>query len=222
MNARISIRLIVATAAVVCLCTVADQTHAQTGGRQTARQVSGQQGGGQTPGTATGAQAIGSSAPSGAVTGQIGRSGDRMLQDVGAGNRTGGTGGIGGLGGLGGGRGIGGFGGMGGFNPFGANPFGANTASSKPAVRTRLINGVQPIATGTPGGPSSAATLPAPRTIVSSPVSKIVNGYAIEVSDGVATLSGVAKSDRDRRMAELLVKLEPGVNQIENQIVVAP
>lgn len=171
---------------------------------------------GQAVGAGTGAQAIGSNAPSGAVTGQIGRSSDRMLQDVGTAG-TGGAGGLGGLGGLGGGRGLGGFGGL---SPFGANPFGTNNAAAaKPSIRTRLVNGIEPLA-NVPQGAISAGM--APRQISSAPVSRIVNGYSIAVVDGVATLSGVAKSAKDRRMAELVLKLEPGINQIDNRIVVAP
>lgn len=41
-------------------------------------------------------------------------------------------------------------------------------------------------------------------------------------SDGVLTLSGVAQSEDDRRLAEAFMRLEPGVRQVVNQIVVAP
>ncbi|HBJ39184.1 MAG TPA: BON domain-containing protein, partial [Planctomycetaceae bacterium] len=130
---------------------------------------------------------------------------------------TGVAGGLGGLGGLGGGRGLGGFGGL---SPFGANPFGTNNAASaKPSIRTRLVNGVEPIASMSQG---VVATGVAPRQIFSAPVSRIVDGYSIAVVDGVATLSGVARSAKDRRMAELVLKLEPGINKIDNRIVVAP
>jgi hypothetical protein len=50
---------------------------------------------------------------------------------------------------------------------------------------------------------------------------RIVDGYSLSIVDGVATVTGVAKTTKDRRMAELMLKLEPGVREIDNQIVVA-
>lgn len=210
-----------AIAAVILTVAAADQAFAQ-GRTASARQTGGQTGGtgqagggGQAVGAGSGAQAIGSNAPSSAVTGQIGRSSDRMLQDVGIANAIGG-GGLGGLGGFGGGRGFGGFGGL---SPFGANPFGTNnSASAKPSVRTRLVNGVEPASTAFQG----SAIVQPPRQYSAAPVSKMVNGYSIAVVDGVATVTGVARTAKDRRMAELLLKLEPGVNRVENRIVVSP
>ena len=218
-----SIRAIVSILVVAWMFAAADQASAmgQSTRGQSATRAGGSAAGatGQTVGAGTGAQAIGSDAPSGAVTGQIGRSSDRMLQDVGAAGTggTGGRGGLGGLGGLGGGRGLGGFGGL---SPFGANPFGTNnSASAKPSIRTRLVNGIEPLANVSPGVITAGM---APRLISSAPVSRIVNGYSIVFVDGVATLSGVAKSAKDRRMAELVLKLEPGIDKIDNRIVVAP
>lgn len=212
-----------AIAAIILTVAAADQASAMgrsTGGGQTGG--GGQAGGGvqaggagQAVGAGVGAQAIGSNAPSGAVTGQIGRSSDRMLQDVGIANSAG-AGGLGGRGGLGGGRGLGGFGGL---SPFGANPFGTNnSASTKPSIRTRLVNGVEPASTAFQG----STTVQPQRQYSAAPVSKIVNGYSIAVVDGVATVSGVARTAKDRRMAELVLKLEPGVNRVDNRIVVSP
>ena len=221
MNSILSIRAICAIAAIALTFAMADKGWAtgssRTGGA--AGQTGGQTGGtGQPLGAGTGAQAIGSNQPSGAVTGQVGRSGDRMLQDVGAENATGqgATGGLGGLGGFGGGRGLGGFGGL---SPFGANPFGTNNSdSAKPSIRTRLVNGVEPATTAFQG----TANVRTQRQYYAAPVSKIVNGYSIAVVDGVATITGVARSAKDRRMAELVLKLEPGINKIENRVVVSP
>lgn len=226
MSANIPVRFIFTLFTLAWMGAVADQAAAMGSSRTSGQsgRASGQapRTGGQTSGTAqnfgagTGAQAIGSNTPSGAVTGQIGRSSDRMLQDVGSNT---GTGGLGGLGGFGGGRGFGGFGGLGGMNPFGMNPFGTNNAArGKPAVRTRLVNGVDPLQPVTIAQPAISE----PQPIFSAPVAKIVDGYSIAVLDGTATLTGVAKSDRDRRMAELVLKLEPGVIRIDNQIVVQP
>lgn len=217
MNSNILIRASVAILVVGWFFAAADQASAQSragGGGQ----AGGAGGGGQAVGAGVGAEGFGSNAPSAAVTGQVGRSPDRMLQDVGGAGAGGAAGlrGMGGIGGLGGGRGMGGFGGL---SPFGANPFGTNNAATaQPSIRTRLVNGVEPLASR----PQGAAIAGTPRQIFSAPVSRIVNGYSIDVSDGVATLSGVAKSAKDRRMAELVLKLEPGINQIDNRIVVAP
>ncbi len=41
-------------------------------------------------------------------------------------------------------------------------------------------------------------------------------------SNGAMVLRGTVASESDRRMAELLMRLEPGVRSIDNQIVVAP
>lgn len=37
-----------------------------------------------------------------------------------------------------------------------------------------------------------------------------------------AVLSGVASTQQDRRMSELLMRLEPGVYAIQNNVVVRP
>lgn len=221
MTSTILIRTSVAIAAIILTVAAADQASAQLRpagmGRTTGMGQAG--GAGRTVGAGEGAQAMGSNAPSSAVTGEIGRSSDRMLQDVGTaatGGAAGGLGGLGGLGGMGGGRGLGGFGGL---NQFGANPFGANnSASTKPSIRTRLVNGVEPVSTALQG----SNTVRPQRQFSAVPVSRIVNGYSIAVVDGVATVSGVARTAKDRRMAELVLKLEPGVNRVENRIVVSP
>ncbi len=49
-----------------------------------------------------------------------------------------------------------------------------------------------------------------------------VNELAISLdAEGVLTLSGVAPTDDARRLAEAFMRLEPGVRQVENQIIVA-
>lgn len=215
----IPIRAIYAIAAIAVTFAAADQGWAMGASRARGAAAGQAEGRGAT-GAGSGEQAIGSGAPSGAVTGQIGRSGDRMLQDVGgdatAPGGQGAAGGIGGLGGMGGGRGLGGFGGL---SPFGANPFGTNNSdSAKPSIRTRLVNGVEPATTAFQG----TANVRTQRQYYAAPVSKIVNGYSIAVVDGVATITGVARTAKDRRMAELVLKLEPGINKVDNRVVVSP
>ncbi len=109
-------------------------------------------------------------------------------------------------------------GGFGGLSPFGANPFGggANATDGKPAVRTRLrIDSPPPAASG----PAASGRIS--RQLGETPVRQMVDGLSVTIVDGVATLSGTTRSDKERRMAELVLRLEPGVRKIENQIVVA-
>ena len=44
----------------------------------------------------------------------------------------------------------------------------------------------------------------------------------VSVADGVATLRGAVASARDRKMAELLARFEPGIESVQNQLVVRP
>lgn len=192
----------------------------QQGGRAAGRQIGGGQGGGgQAGGGQSGGIGASNEGPSGAVTGEISRSADRVLSD--GGQQTGARGGAAGLGGLGGMRGLGGMGmgGFGGLSPFGANPFGAGAATeTTPSVRTRLRADIQ-----TPArSPQRLSAQVQRRVMASTPASRRVDGFAVTVTDGVATVSGTVASERDRRMAELVLRLEPGVRQVDNQIVVAP
>ncbi len=45
--------------------------------------------------------------------------------------------------------------------------------------------------------------------------------FEVSVADGVATLRGTVASERDRRMAELLLSFEPGIGRIQNDLTVA-
>lgn len=128
------------------------------------------------------------------------------------GGRFGGAGGFGGMGGL---RGMGGFGGMGGFNQFGGNQFG-NQSQQLPAVRTRLISGVN--------------TLPPPPRAVGATVNTRLSslqsngrfaGVGVRMEGRTAILVGRVASEEDKRIARLMVRLEPGVSQIDNRLEVA-
>lgn len=218
-NPKRSRSLVLATlfaAAVCCASDATAQGRAAGGAGAGARTpAAGGGGGGGQIGTASGAQAIGSNQASAAVTGEVGRSSDRMLDDIGGNGAARGLGGMG-MGGMGG---FGGMGGMGGMNPFGANPFGGgNSASSKPAVRTRLRSGVE---LPTAQASNQASGTRVQNQAAAGPMRRVVDGYSLSIVDGVATVTGVAKTAKDRRMAELMLKLEPGVRQIDNQIVLA-
>lgn len=218
MSKLITRNVIVALTAGCLIVLSASDVWAQRGGstRPGAGQGGGQAGGG--GGTGIGAVG-GTTEPSGAITGELSRSADRMLSDAGEQAGTAGAAGLGGLRGIGGMGGMGmGMGGFGGMSPFGASPFGANTAAQTPSVRVRLRGDIQ-----VPAQPPLAVQSRVQRQVLgNSPIRRRVNGMSVSVLDGVATISGTARSEQDRRMAELVLRLEPGVRQINNQIVVAP
>ncbi len=128
----------------------------------------------------------------------------------GGGARTGGVGGIGGLGGFGGG-GFGGLGGLGGlFGGFNNQ----NNQSSRPPIRTRLRSAVQVQPRSTAAIRQSAANR---FRSVNQPQ---LGGVRVEAEGRKIILSGAVQNDRHRRMSELLMRLEPGVREIENRIEV--
>ncbi|MHC4403258.1 MAG: BON domain-containing protein [Planctomycetota bacterium] len=44
----------------------------------------------------------------------------------------------------------------------------------------------------------------------------------VSLEGGTAVLQGVVATDRDRALAEMLVRLEPGVRQVDNRLTLAP
>ncbi len=149
---------------------------------------------------------------------------ERRFGDVGEANANGTTAGSTGLGGMGGmGGAMGGFGGMGGMSglgAFGTNPFGTGSgqATTKPTLRTRLRSGIEI--------PADSTRRLAPATVVgqvrtfSQPRFRQVGITA--GPNGGTVLRGTVSSEADRRMAELLLRLEPGVREIDNQLTVSP
>jgi hypothetical protein len=121
----------------------------------------------------------------------------------------GGGGGLGGQGGFGGG----GFGGLG--NLFGN--FNTGGQSTKPAIRTRMRSAINVQATP-PARVQQIATLRF-RSLATQPQ---LRGIQVAMQGKTAVISGVVSSDRDRRMSELLMRLEPGVQRVDNQVVVSP
>ena len=116
---------------------------------------------------------------------------------------------------LGGFGGASNFGGLGGFN----NPagLGASTVGTTPAIRTRLRSA---IVLPTRSGGALVAT--APRIRASPTVARRYAGVTPSRSGGTTVLSGTVATERDRRMSQLLLSLEPGVRRIDNRIRVAP
>lgn len=117
----------------------------------------------------------------------------------------------GGLGGALGGRGLGGFGGLsgllGGFNTQGQ--------SAKPAIRTRLRSAVL----YEPHPPERVQQRVGDRfRSLSRPEMRNVN---VVMQGRTGILSGVVETEQHRRMSEMLMRLEPGVSNIVNQIQIA-
>ncbi|MEO1527028.1 MAG: BON domain-containing protein [Planctomycetota bacterium] len=122
-------------------------------------------------------------------------------------------------GGFGGGGGGGGFGGLGGLFGGLGGAFGGNqgTGSQRPVIRVRLRSAINvaPLA-------DSRVQSNANRRLVSIPSSQRTPNVRVSVSKGTAVLTGSVQSERDRRMTQLLMRLEPGVKKIDNRIVVSP
>ncbi len=212
-------RSLLLSAIVVMLAVTIQPAQAQTGGgRQTTAGGggggAGAAGGGMAGGGTTGT-AIGPVAGSVGDSNVIGRSADRVFGDIG-GQTAGGRGTTGArLGGGGGGLGaaMGGFGGLGGF---GLNAFGGTSSQATPSVRTQLRSAI-----ALPPQTQIQQSMALNQRIIRSPAQRRYPTLNVSVVDGTAVLEGVVPSDSDRRMAELLLRLEPGVNRIDNQIVVA-
>ena len=115
----------------------------------------------------------------------------------------------GGLGAFGGG-GFGGLGSLfGGFNNGGGQ-------TSQPAIRTRLRSAIDVV----PRSPQMVQQAASERFInVAGKPS--LRGVRVRMKGRTAILTGAVASERDRRMSQLLVQLEPGVRKVENRLVVA-
>jgi hypothetical protein len=111
--------------------------------------------------------------------------------------------------------GLGGFGGFGGLsNLFGG--FNRSTASSAtPAIRTRLRSAISGPRTS-PAAIQQAANQRF-RVLPSQPQLRGVN---VTMQGDTAVIRGQVNSQRDRRMSQMLMMLEPGVRRVDNQITV--
>lgn len=183
----------------------------QTGGNQTA----GTQTGGNVGGALSATDAF-SGIQRGDTVGSTARTG-AGFSDVGAQGAAGlGGGGLGGLGVSGfGSLGGGGFGGLGG-GGFGGLA-GGQSQNSTPVIRTRLRSAVDV------RYPSQTQIQQqANRQLRSLPYRSGINGVNVVVDGNTAVISGVVASQKQRRMSELLMRLEPGIRQIDNQVTVTP
>ncbi|MGO9108291.1 MAG: BON domain-containing protein [Thermoguttaceae bacterium] len=160
-------------------------------------------------------------------TGQQGFVGAAQLNANGSSQFGSGSSGMGGMGmggmGMGGMSSMGGMGGMGGFamgamigRRMGQGGFGTNSTTTTPQVRTTLTLAFEPPAVE-PAQISSAiaehlGALPALHW--QSPAQVVMQGRT-------AILRGVVATEHDRDLAERVVRLEPSVGQVQNQLVVA-
>lgn len=142
---------------------------------------------------------------------QIGASGDSVagFSDASVAPPGGGGGGLGAaLGGFGGG-----FGGLGGL--FGNTGFGSGQNAAQPAIRTRLRSAIE--------GPMTRPAEVQRRVgfrMQAIPGRAGLRSVGVAMDGQTAVLSGTVSSERDRRMSELLMRLEPGVRRVENRITV--
>lgn len=123
----------------------------------------------------------------------------------------------GGGGGGGGGFGGGG-GGLGGFFGGLSQAFGGgnNGGSTQPVIRVRLRSAIE-VAPRSPVLVQQSAT----KTLTAAPPRSGVQGVAVSMNGRTAVLSGVVKTEKDRRMSELLMRLQPGVRAVDNRVVVS-
>ncbi len=118
-------------------------------------------------------------------------------------------------GGIGGGRG--GFGGIGGFGRMFDNSGAGSAKSERPALRTRLRSAIA----ASPLPPAQIQRTASARfqTLASRPQ---LRGVRVNMQGRTAVIEGTVRSDSDRRMSELLMRLEPGISGIENRLTIQP
>lgn len=118
------------------------------------------------------------------------------------GGRAGGVGGLGGLGGL--------------FGALGSAFGGQDASSTQPTIRVKLRSAVNVAPLD-----SRLVQRSANQVLSRVPVSTGTQNVRVTMNGRKATLTGIVGSDKERRMSELLLRLEPGVSSIDNQITVA-
>ena len=119
------------------------------------------------------------------------------------------AGGQGNAGGCGGGAG-----GLGGFFSGLAQAFGGGNASnSTPRLRVRLRSAVE-FTPRTDQRVQDSAT----QILTNLRHRKSLAGVSVSLQDGVARLEGSVPDQKSRRMSEMLIRLEPGVRSVDNQL----
>lgn len=122
-----------------------------------------------------------------------------------------------GAGGLGGafGGGFGGMGGLGGMFGGGNRQGGVQEQESARRIRTRLRADIRG-----PNVPSPQVEAQIQNRWAKLPSQPRFRGVDVEMRGRTAVLHGEVGTPEDRRMAELMLRLEPGVSQIQNQLLV--
>lgn len=128
----------------------------------------------------------------------------------------GGMSGLGGMGGLGGGRlgMMGGLGGLGGFrNQSGLGGARNNSSQMRVVVRPDMEN----LATERQANIDTV-----PQVLSRLPLPERLQGINANVDADTIVLTGQVASDSDKRLAEKIVRLEPGVYSVRNELEVVP
>jgi len=167
----------------------------------------------------------GGSQSAGQTTAGAGAATSGMFGQSATGNRSTGRGGsFGGLGAFGGLGGIGGLGGFGRGVGFGAGAGlggqagGANTQGAR-RVRTHMVIGFQPT-TEQRAAISQRSSAAIQRC--AARMAKNYPGLKIQVKGDTAVITGTAASQHARDVAERLVRLEPGIWEVQNELIVDP
>ena len=165
----------------------------------------------------TGGSTAGSTGSSGSLGGNS-AAGSSSMGGFG-GTSMGGLGGMS-MGGLGGGRmGMMGMGGLGGLGGFGANRNrGAlGGANSTPQMRAVIRPDYENLATERQ---SSLAEVPA--VLSRLPLPERLKGINANVEENTIVLTGSVATESDKRLAEKIVRLEPGVHSVRNELQIVP
>lgn len=154
-------------------------------------------------------------------TGFVGRSSSGTSGSGMSGSRGMSSMGMGGMGGMGmgmGGMGMGGMG-MGGMGMGGSNRAGGfnstQNQNSQTKIRTTMRLGFRYARPNV-----QAVSQRVQGRWVRLPVSDSIKGVSMNFDNGVATLTGKVATAEEKRMAEKLILLEPGVSSVQNQLEV--
>ncbi len=125
-----------------------------------------------------------------------------------------GGGGLGGLGGGLGGRGIGGLGGIGG-GGLGGGGLGNTSAQAKKQIRPIVKPDIE-----IERASSTTVATNAQQRLTRLQLPKKLKGVTSSVEGGTVVLRGQVATEADKRMVERLLKLEPGIDSVRNEVTV--
>lgn len=203
----------VAVAGLVGVLLLASDVRAQGDNTNTGTGTTTQSSTGGTAGRFTGAEVDMSAFEGIERSDTIGTSTTQGFGVVGESTASGGAarGAAGGGGGLGGG--LGGLGGL--FGALGGAFGGQGAATTKPTIRVRLRSAIE-----LPPRPEGMLEQSAQQVLAVAPPRSGVQGVNVTMDGNTAILTGVVAREKDRRMSELLIRLEPGVRSVENRVEV--